>query len=188
MINLSIQKAIIFATLKHQEQKRKGTDIPYIVHPVEVMQILTKLECSDNVIIAGLLHDTLEDTNTTAEEIKNAFGEKVLDIVKSESEDKSKTWKERKQATIEHLEKVSTETKLVCFADKLSNIKSIYRDKQEMGEKIFDRFNAPKENLKWYYENLAKVFEKIEENECFNYSKYCNLLSEYLNIVKEVFN
>lgn len=187
MINLNIQKAIIFATLKHKEQKRKGTDIPYIVHPVEVMQILTSLNCNENIIIAGLLHDTLEDTSTTTEEIKNTFGEKVLDIVKSESEDKSKTWKERKQATIDHLENASTEIKLVCFADKLSNIKSIYRDKLELGEKIFERFNASKENIKWYYEELGKVFEKLEQNESFDSSKYTQLLKEYNDVINEVF-
>jgi len=64
MNELLIQKAIIFATKKHEGQKRKGTDIPYIVHPMEVMQILTAMDCSQNVIIAGILHDTLEDTDT----------------------------------------------------------------------------------------------------------------------------
>lgn len=156
-----IQRAIIFATLKHRNQVRKSTDIPYIVHPMEVMQILTAMGCSENVIIAGILHDTLEDTNTKPEEIKEAFGADILNLVKAESEDKSKTWKERKQATIEELNTASKETKLVCYADKLSNIRSIYRDKIELGSKVWERFNASKENIKWYYESIFNVVSDI---------------------------
>ena len=65
---MKIHNAIIFASIKHQNQKRKGTNLPYIVHPMEVMQILTENGCSENVIVAGILHDTLEDTDTTPQE------------------------------------------------------------------------------------------------------------------------
>lgn len=157
--NLKIHNAIIFATMKHKEQKRKGTDIPYIVHPMEVMQILTSMNCETDVIIAGILHDTLEDTDTSAVEIKNNFGDKVLKIVQTESEDKSKTWKERKQHTIDCLKTESKETKLVCLADKLSNLRSIYVDFLNVGNKLWERFNASKENIKWYYESIADALE-----------------------------
>ena len=116
---MKIHNAIIFASIKHQNQKRKGTNLPYIVHPMEVMQILTENGCSENVIVAGILHDTLEDTDTTPQEIEKEFGKDILAIVQSESEDKSKTWKERKQHTIDCLKTDSLETKLVCCADKL---------------------------------------------------------------------
>ena len=89
MANMRIHKAIEFATLKHQGQTRKGTDIPYIVHPIEVMQILTASGCEEDIIIAGILHDTLEDTNTEREEIVEAFGARVAELVAHESEDKS---------------------------------------------------------------------------------------------------
>jgi Guanosine polyphosphate pyrophosphohydrolases/synthetases len=102
---LEIQRAIIFATMKHREQKRKGTDIPYIVHPMECMQILSACGCPDNVIIAGILHDTLEDTDTTPQEILENFGKDVLEIVQNESEDKSKTWKEKKTGNLRPLER-----------------------------------------------------------------------------------
>ena len=157
--NLKIHNAIIFATLKHQNQKRKGTEIPYIVHPMEVMQILTANNCSENVIIAGILHDTLEDTDTKESEIKELFGDDVLAIVHCESEDKSKTWKERKQHTIDCLKNDSMEVKLVCCADKLSNIKSMYADLKSVGNKLWERFNAPKESIKWYYESIVKALE-----------------------------
>ena len=119
--------------------------------------------CTENVIIAGILHDTLEDTDTTPEEIKELFGEEILATVQTESEDKSKTWKERKQHTVDLLPDDSLETQLVCCADKLSNIKSIYADKCAIGEKIWERFNAPKENIKWYYESIAENLTKIKD-------------------------
>ena len=120
-----IHDAIIFATLKHAGQLRKGTGVPYITHPMEVMQILSENGSCENVIVAGILHDTLEDTNTTPAEILEHFGEAILKIVSAESEDKSKTWKERKQTTINNLDNASLEEKSVCLADKLSNLRSM---------------------------------------------------------------
>lgn len=182
-----IQEAIIFATLKHEGQKRKGTDIPYIVHPMEVMQILTAMNCSDTVIIAGILHDTLEDTDTTPEEIMELFGNDVLSIVQTESEDKSKSWKERKQATIDELKTSGIETKLVCFADKLSNIRSMMRDKAEIGDKLWERFNTGKENIEWYYRSIAR------ELVISNTSGFCNaeiatkFFTEFETLIDNVF-
>ena len=154
-----IHEAIIFATQKHAGQIRKGTDVPYIVHPMEVMQILTAEGFDDNVIIAGILHDVLEDTSATPSEILELFGEDVLKIVIAESEDKSKSWKERKQATIDHLERASKDVKIVCLADKLSNLRSMAADLETVGEKLWERFNAPKTNIEWYY---RKVFETVK--------------------------
>ncbi|WP_191017596.1 HD domain-containing protein [Treponema zioleckii] len=160
-LSLKIHDTIIFATLKHRDQKRKGTEIPYIVHPMEVMQILTENGCPENVIIAGILHDTLEDTDTTPAEIEQKFGKEILELVQTESEDKSKSWKERKQHTIDCLKNDSLETKLVCCADKLSNIKSMYADFQVIGENLWKRFNAPKENIKWYYESIVAALTDL---------------------------
>jgi (p)ppGpp synthase/HD superfamily hydrolase len=153
MPNLKIHNAIIYAVKMHEQQKRKGTDIPYIVHPMEVMQILTENQCSEEVIIAGILHDTFEDTVATPYDIEEKFGKNVLAIVAAETEDKSKTWKERKQATIEHLRESEIETQLVCCADKLSNICSIYTDRLEVGDSVFDRFSAP---------SIVDALEKID--------------------------
>ena len=162
---MNIHKAIIFATKAHEGQVRKGTDIPYVVHPMEVMQILTENRCSESVIVAGLLHDTLEDTSTTAEDIVTNFGQAIYELVKSESEDKSKTWQERKQATIDHLANASKEVQQICCADKLSNIVSIYADKLTVGEKVFDRFNAPVGQIKWYYQEVSKALALIGDSE-----------------------
>lgn len=161
--NLKIHEAIIFATMAHQGQVRKGTTIPYIAHPMEVMQILTESGCSIDVIVAGILHDTLEDTCASEKDIINLFGKSVLSIIKEETEDKSKTWLERKGYTIEHVKNASKAVQLVCCADKLSNIKSIYADKLKIGEQVFERFSAPsKEYVKWYYTEIVKSLTKIK--------------------------
>ena len=187
-MSVNIQKAIVFATQKHEGQKRKGTDIPYIVHPMEVMQILTDMHCEEAVIIAGILHDTLEDTDTTPEEIREAFGENVLAIVQTESEDKSKTWKERKQRTVAELKEASTESKQVCFADKLSNIRSVYRDKLNVGEKIWERFNADKNNTAWYYRSIANALKNNGFEATFNTERGKQLFREFQDIINLVFS
>jgi (p)ppGpp synthase/HD superfamily hydrolase len=161
--DMSLHNAIIFAVRKHSGQLRKGTDIPYIAHIMEVMQILIENNCREEVIIAGILHDTLEDTDTTPDEIKHLFGKKVLSIVQSETEDKSLSWLERKTITIDHLKTVSLETKLVCCADKLSNIRSIYADLQTIGDKVWERFNESKEKIQWYYESNVSALSDISE-------------------------
>lgn len=174
---MKIHQAIIFAAKAHEGQVRKGTDIPYIVHPMEVMQILTENGCDEIVILAGILHDTLEDTPTTPDDIRRHFGQEVLDLVQNESEDKSKSWQERKQNTIDHLTNASKEVQMVCCADKLSNIKSIFADKQALGDAVFDRFNAPKDKVQWYYQGVANALTKISDY------KMKQELVEYVNKV-----
>lgn len=184
-MTLKIHEAIIYAGKRHAGQVRKGTSLPYLVHPMEVMGILIENNCSENVIIAGVLHDIIEDTcedndvirDIVRKEIKSIFGQEVLELVDSASEDKTKTWKERKQATINNLAHDSKEAQEVCCADKLSNILSIYADKQKMGDKIFNRFNAPKEELKWYYEGIATTLTKLSG------SQMLSQLKEYIEIV-----
>jgi (p)ppGpp synthase/HD superfamily hydrolase len=158
-----IDKAVIFAAQKHAGQLRKGTEIPYIVHPIEVMKILIENKCSEKAIIAGILHDTIEDANVPPEEICDLFGLEILQIVQSESEDKSKSWEERKQATIDHLKTASLDIKLVCCADKLANIRSMNNDFKIIGEKLWDRFNAPKDRIQWYYKSVSSALIELEK-------------------------
>ena len=105
--NYLLEKAIHFSTTKHAGQLRKGTTVPYIVHPLETMNILRTMNADTNLLIAGLLHDTVEDTDTTAEEIAEVFGTDVAALVNGHSEDKSKTWKERKTHAIKELAEAS---------------------------------------------------------------------------------
>lgn len=172
-----IEKAIEFATIKHMGQFRKGSNIPYIVHPVDVMQILTANSLDDETIMAGILHDTIEDTNTTYEELKDMFGENVANMVAAESEDKSKSWKERKQRTIDELPNKSKEVQCICCADKLSNIRTIYNDLGVIGDLVWKKFNAPKEQIKWYYGSVIENLTLIKD-----YKMYKDL-KNYFNLV-----
>ena len=171
--NTKISEAIKFAAEKHGTVKnkdgsigqlRKGSGLPYIVHPMEVWQTLRNNNCSMKVQIAGILHDTLEDTDTSPEEIKTKFGADILALVETESEDKSKTWKERKQHTIDALAKDSIETMQVCCADKLSNCKAQLYDYKQIGNTLFDRFNkeSTPELQGWYYKSIVKALSPLE--------------------------
>ena len=185
--NALISKAINFAVEKHSTvknpdgtigQKRKGSNLPYIIHPIEVWQILRNNDCSVEVQIAGLLHDTLEDTNATPEEIKESFGEEILSLVLTESEDKSKTWKERKQHTIDALANDSIETMQVCCADKLSNCRAQLYDYKQIGDALFDRFNkqSTPELQAWYYKSIAKALTPLKGMKM--YDELCEVVKE----------
>lgn len=179
MSDILIHNAIIFATQMHKNQIRKGTDIPYIVHPMEVMYILTENNCSRDVIIAGILHDVLEDTSATPQDIRRLFGEHVLSLVISETQDATKPWKERRQNALLEIQSDNAEAQQVFCADKLSNIKSIYADKLAIGDAVFNRFNAPKSDIKWYYQSMAAALDKID---CYK------MKHELKEFVKKVFD
>lgn len=98
-----IDRAAKFAEQAHKGAHRKGTRIPYIVHPLETALIASMLTNDEEILAAALLHDTIEDTGVTYEDLKQEFGTRVADLVLAESEDKSKTWIERKGHTLEHL-------------------------------------------------------------------------------------
>ncbi|HEY4550855.1 MAG TPA: HD domain-containing protein [Bacillus sp. (in: firmicutes)] len=175
-----IDQAIIFAAMAHRDQTRKSTDIPYITHPFAVGMLLQKAKCSDEVIVAGILHDTLEDTSTTYEELVEQFGSKIAQLVRSASEqDKSLPWEKRKQHTIESLKDANLEEIQVITADKLHNLKSIQDDLANNGEKLWNRFNRGKRKQHWYYSSIVKELapRKME----------FNLIQELESTVKEVF-
>lgn len=158
--------AILFAAKAHIGHYRKATRIPYILHPLGVAKILIEQGLQDEVVIAGILHDTVEDTPVTIEQIRRKFGKKVARLVEGASEpDKSDTWENRKKHTIEHLKKASLNLLYVSCADKLDNIRSMIQDHKKVGEKLFGRFNRPKAQQKWYYTSLAKVFLSRKRND-----------------------
>ena len=126
-----IQKAALFAAKAHEGMIRKGSRIPYIYHPMEVALIVAQMTDDPEVIAAAYLHDVLEDTSVTPEELEQNFGSRVLSFVMAESEDKSRTWRERKASTIAHLKRAPREVKLLTLGDKLSNMRSTARDYME---------------------------------------------------------
>ena len=163
--NELLNKAIIYAVEKHAGQLRKGTQIPYIVHPVEVLALLNEMRADMTVIIAGVLHDTVEDTSATIDDIIREFGEDVAELVGNHTEDKSKTWFQRKSQGLRELAEGSFDLKCLVLADKLSNVRNMYRDYMIEGDEYWDRFNAPFEKQAWYYNSAVKAMEELKDNE-----------------------
>ncbi|MHA1967786.1 MAG: HD domain-containing protein [Candidatus Hodarchaeales archaeon] len=168
-----IVKAFRFAFSKHEGSKRKGLETPYIVHPMDVATILMKNKASEDIIIAGLLHDLIEDEGVSYDDIKEKFSRKVADLViavsepeelKNTKKDPRKTWKQRKNHTIERITKASFDVKLLSCADKLANIRDLYNDYSILGEKLWEKFNAPKEDQKWYYYSMLQGFSEGDGN------------------------
>jgi (p)ppGpp synthase/HD superfamily hydrolase len=151
--------AIDFAVKAHRGQSRKGSHVPYIVHPIGVSKLLIEAGCEEDIVIAGLLHDTLEDTPVTVEDLKVNFGEKIAEIVSSISEpDKKDTWEHRKTHTIEYLKTAPVDSLLVECADKLDNIRAIRQDFARLGDGLWSRFKRGFDKQKWYYMSLMEAF------------------------------
>ncbi len=169
----NIQNAIRFSIKTHeiyQKQKRKGKNIPYITHPLSVGLILSRSGTSEEVIIAGILHDTIEDSipekKVTREMLEKRFGEEVASLVASVSEtDKSLSWEERKKEALAHIGTFSHGSLLVKSADIISNTSELLDDVEREGEEVFARFNAPKEKiLTQYLRVIATILERWKEN------------------------
>lgn len=160
-------KAIDFATKAHKGQYRKGSSMPYLIHPLSVMQLLIKAGCEPEVVIAGCLHDVVEDTPFTLEDIRMEFGAKVADLVFSVSEpDKKLSWFERKKHTIEAMKKTKDKEILyLCCADKIHNIQSTIDGYDELGNQIWERFKATREQHEWYHKSLAEIFLAFDEDD-----------------------
>ncbi len=169
-MGLLLDNAIIFAVNAHRGQLRKGTNAPYILHPMEAAAIVGSMTDDDEVIAAAVLHDTVEDTAATLEEIRERFGKRVAELVAAESENKredkpaASTWKIRKEETIEHLKTAPKEVKMLTLGDKLSNIRSICRDYEAQGDALWQRFNQKDKNEhRWYYKSIADCLSDLRE-------------------------
>lgn len=165
-------RALLYATHVHGGQVRKGTSIPYVAHLLAVAATVLEYDGSEDMAIAGLLHDAVEDQGGMARltDIRNRFGDRVADIVSACSDSVANTsageskpdWRTRKTHYIQHLAMVDRDTLLVSLADKIHNSRSILRDlrKPEIGSAVWDRFSKPKRDTLWYYEGLAKAFQE----------------------------
>ncbi len=160
-----IEEAIEVAAQEHHGQFRKGTETPYISHPYAVCLILMNEGCSEEVVIAGLLHDTVEDTDMTLECIQKRFGQTVAEIVDGCSEDKSLRWRERKTERIEALKTASPEICLVTCADKIHNLRTVISEYEEIGDIVWERFHGGVEAQAWYYQSiLDSLHTQIESD------------------------
>ncbi len=174
-----INRAIVFATNAHAGQYRKGPKRPYIVHPVEVGDIVASMTLDEEIRCAAVLHDTIEDCEwVTAEIISKEFSPRVADIVAQESEDKSKTRKERKGHTVEHIKNAPIEVQMIALADKLSNMRDIDRDYPVLGDELWNRFNMKeKDTIGWYYKGVRDALADTFAGKP-PYEEYCRLVKK----------
>ena len=159
-----LDKAIDFATKAHAGVTRKGKNTPYILHPLEAMLIVKDLTDDEKVLAAAVLHDTVEDTDVTKDDIREIFGGDVARLVAAESENKREdlpaesTWEIRKKEPIDELQNASREFKLICLGDKLANLRELSRDYAELGDSLWERFNQKdKTKHSWYYGEIYKI-------------------------------
>lgn len=158
-----VDQAKRYAEQMHQGQVRKLTGKPYFSHVENVASILLKAGFSEELIAAGYLHDIVEDTPVTLEEIESIFGAEIARLVASNTEDKSLSWEERKRHTIDSAAAASLQEKCLLAADKLDNIKSIYEAFQNSGNDIWSHFKRGKDKQGWYYKGVTeKLFENLE--------------------------
>lgn len=151
-------EAIEFAARAHAGQVRKGTRLPYIIHPLAVARILIEHGRPDPIVVAGLLHDTIEDTPVTRAGVEARFGVEVADLVMAVSEpDKSLPWEERKRSTLETIRSGPEGAVWVELADKLDNARSMAADHARLGDGIWERFRRPREDQRWYYLALKEA-------------------------------
>ncbi len=175
-----INEAMAFAIEAHEGQLRKGTNIPYILHPMEAGAIVAGITEDPELIAAAILHDTIEDCpNVTLSMVRDKFGEKVAGIVDSESEDKRDSWEKRKGDTIKALMAESDiEKKIVALADKLSNMRAMYRDYMKLGDELWQRFNMKDKKMQgWYYKGLRDALKDLD------YLPEYQEFARYINIV-----
>ena len=161
------QTAMAYATEQHRDQSRKSTTITYICHPFGVASLVLEAGGDEDQAIAALLHDVPEDCGgePRLKEIAVRFGPRVEKIVRGcsdslvEDPEEKAPWKERKEVHVNHLYDADLDTLTVTAADKAHNARSIATDLQNQGPILWDRFNATREDIIWYYDSVYKVLE-----------------------------
>ena len=166
-----VSEAIVFAAKAHDGMRRKKSEAPYILHPMEAAVIVGTMTDDQNLIAAAALHDVVEDAGITLEEIKEKFGQRVWELVQSETEDKreelppAQTWRIRKEESLAVLKNAEDIAVLmVWLGDKLANMRSIYRDFKVEGVQMWQRFNQKDVNEQaWYYRSIVNLTERLSD-------------------------
>lgn len=158
------EDALRFAIEVHSGVMRKSEAIPFILHPLEVATIAATMTTDREVLAAAVLHDVVEDTSHTIDEIEGRFGSRVARLVISETEDKrrdlppSETWRVRKEESLAALESAPRDVKIIWLADKLSNMRSFHNTKMARGSEMWKDFNQtdPFQHA-WYYQRIVEL-------------------------------
>lgn len=184
-ITPNINKACEFALQAHYGQVRKSQDIPYVFHLFDVAGILIENDASEELIIAGLLHDVIEDTDKNEEDIKSLFeqsqAEAIIEIIMADNEsDKSASWEARKQETIDYLNSSALdEGIMLIYADKMSNLGAICDTYAEQGDKVWSFFKRGKDKQVWYYQEIYLAL-------CKKMASKPSLLNEYKQLLDKI--
>ena len=180
-----LDRAIIFAVKAHAGTERRGKGFPYIVHPMEAMEIVSTMTADQELLAAAALHDTVEDTDVTVEQLREEFGDRIADLVSAESDvmdegvSEEDSWRARKEAGIQRLARAGRDAKIVALGDKLSNMRAIARDYATQGDPFWSIFHAkdPKQHA-WRYRALADAMRELEGTAAF---------SEFESLIDKVF-
>ena len=168
-----LTQAFVFAAQCHDGMLRKGTNLPYIIHPAEVAAIAATLTDDEDVLCAAVLHDVMEDCGVALKTLTERFGERVAQLVESETQpndgDPRATWEARKQSAVARIAEGGLEIKIIALSDKLSNMRAIHRDFDQMGDAMFSRFHQPvAARHAWYYRSiLALLKDELGETDAW---------------------
>ncbi len=180
-----LDRAIIFAVKAHAGTERRGKGFPYIVHPMEAMEIVATMTPDQELLAAAALHDTVEDTDVTVEQLRAEFGNRIASLVADESDEmhagipESASWHARKQAAIDRLAKASRDAKMVALGDKLSNMRAIARDYAVQGDALWSLFHVKdRKDHEWHYRGLADSLRDLEGTPAFQ---------EFESLINQVF-
>jgi myo-inositol-1(or 4)-monophosphatase len=178
-----LDRAIVFAVRAHAGTERRGKGFPYIVHPMEAVEIVATMTRDQELLAAAALHDTVEDTDVTVEQLRAEFGDRVAALVASESDaaidglSAEDSWHARKQAAIDRLAHASRDAKMVALGDKLSNMRAIARDHAVEGDRLWSLFHAKEaKDHEWHYRGLANSLDELSDT--FAYKEFMHLINQ----------
>ena len=178
-----LDRAIVFALRAHAGTERRGKGFPYIVHPLEAVEIVATMTADQELLAAAALHDTVEDTDVTIEQIREEFGEHITSLVEAESDikvtgvSKEESWRIRKQAAIDRLAAAPLDAKMVALGDKLSNMRAIARDYSEQGDALWNLFRMKdRKDHEWHYRGLAASLRELQDT--FAYKEFEQLINQ----------
>lgn len=180
-----LNEAICFATACHAGQVRKLANTPYILHPLEVASIIGTITNDEDTMIAGLLHDTVEDCGLDPKVIREKFGARVAALVQCETEDKlsdrppEETWVQRKAESLLILKTTKDlSVKIMWLGDKLSNIRSFHREYMKVGDAVWQPLNQKDPKMQaWYYKTIAKYLSELGDTAAYKeYTEHVNAM------------
>lgn len=178
-----LDRAIVFAVHAHAGTERRGKGFPYIVHPMEAVSIVATMTADQELLAAAALHDTVEDTDVTVEDIRAEFGARIASLVAEESDTfeegvpEEESWHFRKQSAIDRMARASREAKMVALGDKLSNMRAIARDYAVQGDAFWNLFHVKERSEhEWHYRGLAEALRELDGT--FAYQEFERLINQ----------